>query len=352
MDSTPVSQESSLLTADQLFRLRRCIVLANGKGGVGKTSLTTNLGSLLADAGYRVLIVDLDSQGNVAINLGFDEDEDRNDEGKAMLEAVMLGGTPKPLHGVRENLDVLPGGSFTNQLTDLIHGDKMRGGVMRGSVARSLATIAPEYDLILIDTPPSDAGFIPVDEALLASRWILAPMRPEPKSINGLYSLAKRIESVHEHNPYVRLLGVILFGVPSGATRVEKRPRDLLGKTLEGIAPTFSAKIRNVVAADADASFRGQAAHELAADAANQSPFWQRLKDAVSATPIIASSASSLAEDYMSLATEIVAELKAQEERHEAAQTGTPAQTATHTPSAPPVGAAAEHTAVQAGNPS
>ena len=323
MDSTTtpnpfaLSQAVKLISDSDLFNLRRTIVITNGKGGVGKTSVTTNLATLLAEAGYKVLIVDMDSQGNVAINLGFSDDE-RNDQGKALHHAVTYNEVPVPLKDIRPGLDVLTGGPFTNQLIDAIHGDTLRGGKMRGCIARALAKIANNYNLILIDTPPSDAGFVFVDEAMLAARWILAPLRPEPKSINGLYSLASRIEQVQSANPYIRLLGVILFGVPSGATRVEKRPRDILGERLGGIAPTFSAKIRNVVAADADASFRGQAAHELAADVLKQGPFWERLRSGASATPVLAGSASSLAEDYMSLATEIIDELKAQEEAFDA----------------------------------
>ena len=322
MDSTPTSPALSpavhLLTTDELNRLRRTIVITNGKGGVGKTSVTTNLATLLAEADYKVLVVDLDSQANVAVNLGFYEDEDRNDHGRSLYSAVTFGEIPMPAKNIRPGLDVLSAGRFTAQLFDAIRGDSLRGGNMRGGVARVIAKIAPEYDLILIDTPPSDAGFIAVDEAMLAARWIIAPLRPEPKSIKGLYSLAERIEHVQESNPYIRLLGVVLFGVPKGATRVEQRPREILGERLEGIAPTFQAKIRNVVAADADASFRGESAHELAAEVAKQGPFWQRLRDGKSAAPVLAGSANSLSEDYMSLATEIVNELQTQEEAIEA----------------------------------
>jgi chromosome partitioning protein len=308
---------TSILTEDDLFRLRRVIVITNGKGGVGKTSVTTNIGTLLAQADYKVLIVDLDSQGNVANNLGFDE-TDKDDGGAALHSAAIYGRAPEPIRGIRANLDVLPGGTFTDQLMDAVHGDSLRGGKLKGCVARAIAKIAPEYDIILIDTPPSSAGYVYVEEAMLASRWILAPLRPEPKSIKGLESLADRISRVQSVNPYIQLLGVILFGVPTGATRVEKRPRDILGERLAGIAPTFSAKIRNVVAADADASFRGEAAHELAAEVANQGPFWERLRNGKSSGPTLAGSAGSLAEDYMSLATEIVDHMKSQEEALEA----------------------------------
>jgi cellulose biosynthesis protein BcsQ len=151
---------------------------------------------------------------------------------------------------------------------------------------------------------------------MLASRWILAPVKPEPKSIRGLESLARRILSVQNDNPAVSLLGVILFGIPTNARNVDKQARTLLQESLDGIAPVFEGSIRDVVAADADASFRGLAAHELAARAATQSPFWERLrnKGKSSDEPRIAQSAGNLAEDYMRLTEQIVHELQSQEE--------------------------------------
>ncbi|MEA5457291.1 ParA family protein [Sinomonas sp. JGH33] len=315
MDSTPtqsVRSSSALFPDDVLEACRRTVCIANGKGGVGKTTLTTNLSTVLAEAGYKTLVVDLDAQGNVAVNLGYIDDE-RYDDGQALARAVQFGEAPVPTTGVRENLDVLSGGEHTSRLLDILHGDALRGGKMRGGVARALAKVAQDYDLIFIDTPPSDAGYTAVEEAMLASRWILAPVRPEPKSLKGLESLARRVTNVNTLNPFVALLGVVLFGVPTGATRVEKRPREILGQSLEGIAPVFEAKIRNVVAADADATFRGESAHELAQEVKTQAPFWERLKNPGKGGPQLAASAGSLAEDYMALAEQIVAELSAQE---------------------------------------
>ncbi|NMR32447.1 ParA family protein [Crystallibacter degradans] len=295
---------------------RRTICISNGKGGVGKTTLTTNLAVLLAEAGYKVLVVDLDSQGDIATNLGFINDS-RYDAGAALDKAVRYDEVPAPIRDVRPNLDVLAAGNYTAQLMDAFQGDSGRQGKMRGGVARTIAKIAPGYDIILIDTPPSEAGWTAIEEAMLASRWIIAPVKPEPKSIRGLKSLAQRIISVRADNPSVALLGVVLFGIPSNARNVDRQSRTLLQESLDGIAPVFEGSIRDVVAADADASFRGLAAHELAAKAASQSPFWERLRNkgkSGSDEPRIAQSAGNLAEDYMRLTEQIVHELQAQEE--------------------------------------
>ena len=320
MDSTPNSHTK--LSPEVLAASRRTICISNGKGGVGKTTLTTNLAVLLAGAGYKVLVVDLDSQGDIATNLGFVNDDERYDMGAAMDYAVRYEKVPEPVKDVRPGLDVLAGGKYTAQLMDSFQGDASRNGDMRGGVARALSTIAGRYDIILIDTPPSEAGWTAIEEAMLASRWIIAPVKPEPKSIKGLSSLAERIKSVRGDNPDVALLGAVLFGIPQGARNVERQARALLEENLEGIAPVFAGFIRDVVAADADASFRGLAAHELAVKAASQSPFWERLRNKGRSSadePRIAQSAGNLAEDYMRLSTQIVNELQAQEEELEGA---------------------------------
>lgn len=70
--------------------LSRVIACINGKGGVLKTTLVANIGGLLASSGYRVLLVDLDPQGNLAEDLGYTGD-DRDDEGRALAQALMFG---------------------------------------------------------------------------------------------------------------------------------------------------------------------------------------------------------------------------------------------------------------------
>jgi len=86
--------------------LDRVIAVINGKGGVLKTTLTANIGGMLASSGYRVLLVDLDPQGNLAEDLGYTA-SDRDDEGRALAQGLMFGGTIEPLSQIRPNLDVI-----------------------------------------------------------------------------------------------------------------------------------------------------------------------------------------------------------------------------------------------------
>lgn len=88
------------------------VAVMNGKGGTLKTSVTANVGGLAAAGGYRVLLVDLDPQGNLARDLGYGP---RSDAGAGLLMAMYQGGEPRRLK-VRENLDVVPGGGTVGRL--------------------------------------------------------------------------------------------------------------------------------------------------------------------------------------------------------------------------------------------
>lgn len=85
--------------------LRRTVAILNGKGGVGKTSLTANLSGLFADAGYRVLAIDLDPQGNLGNDLGY-LGAGMGDGGAGMVAAGTSGTAPVLLKEVRPRLDV------------------------------------------------------------------------------------------------------------------------------------------------------------------------------------------------------------------------------------------------------
>lgn len=314
------SNNAKLLTPEVRLMLRRVIASANGKGGVGKTSVVTNTATLLADAGYKVLIVDLDSQKNVAFNLGFVNNE-ADDNGQALFNSVLTGSGLQPSKNVRKNLDVVAGGTQLNALGDLLIGETRRGKQQyRGGVARAIATIADQYDIILIDTPPADHSVHFVDEAMIAARWVIAPLRPEKKSINALQALVRRFKDVADLNDSVQLLGAVIFGVTAGSrmSLAEKDTREDLATELGDIAPVFSATIRNVPAADADAVRRGMSVVELADAATRQTPFWQALRNGSKQERRITGSANSLAEDYVALGSEIVQELQRQEDLYAA----------------------------------
>ena len=104
------------MAASEAIHRDRVVAVINGKGGVLKTTLTANIGGLLAHSGYHVLLVDLDPQGNLAEDLGYTETS-TDDEGAALARGLIVGGDIEVVKDVRPNLDVLPGGTKLEEAT-------------------------------------------------------------------------------------------------------------------------------------------------------------------------------------------------------------------------------------------
>src|SRR3954463_13721817 len=100
--------------------LSRCIAVVNGKGGVGKTSLTANLAGLYAAAGYRTLAIDLDPQGNLGDDLGY-LGAGLSDDGAGLVDALRARRAYRPLRNVRAGLDVLAGGAGPGGLNSALY---------------------------------------------------------------------------------------------------------------------------------------------------------------------------------------------------------------------------------------
>lgn len=285
--------------------LSRVVAVMNGKGGVGKTSLTANLAGLYAAAGYRVLVLDCDPQGNLGVDLGYLGDG-RADDGAELVRAITTGSAPRPIRDIRENLDVLPGGDALNDLAAELAGRRDLGaGAGAPALAASLAQVAEDYDLIFIDSPPG--GDVLQRLILTAARWILTPTRTDDASRIGLRDVARRYIEARPDNSELALLGVVLFGVNISATRITGQAREALGRDLNGVAPVLTSTIRYVEAAATDARNRGQLVHELEKTVAAQ-PRWFELRrnpDGKKAGTL-AASATSLAGDYAALAKEVL----------------------------------------------
>lgn len=283
--------------------LRRTIAVVNGKGGVGKTSITANLAGLFAAAGYRVLVVDLDPQGNLGNDLGY-LGAGLSDEGASLHGAAVSGTAPTPISNVRERLDVVAGGEHLHDLSAVLQSRRLsgRGGVE--SLSASIAALAGQYDLTVIDCPPGSdvlqAG------AMEAARWVLVPTKTDDASRAGLREVARRFTAARANNPELGLLGVVLFGVNRSARRILRQAREALEADLgPSSADVLTATIRHVEAAAVDARSRGQLVHELERDVLAGPTWWERRRNHDAAEPL-AASASSLAGDYERLATEVL----------------------------------------------
>lgn len=288
--------------------MRRVVAIANGKGGVGKTSLTAGLAGLVAAAGYRVLTVDADPQGNLRRDLGYPEDT-----GTTLALAIQHGSELQPLRDVRPNLDCVAGGAALFDVPATYISRRSRGENLSGLRA-ALAKIRPDepahadYDLILIDTPPGE----PVIQDLVfqAADYLIIPTRSDDASLDGLVAVARRFAAARATNPSLTLLGVLLFGVRQGSTRLRDSVRDALEDTLEGVAPVFQASIRYLESAAVDMRRHGLLPHELEEGQIKaRSLRLKRLragKKAGGVDDLLSRDASGLAGDYAALAKEVL----------------------------------------------
>ncbi|MFZ0248272.1 ParA family protein [Candidatus Binatus sp.] len=170
----------------------RIIAIANQKGGVGKTTTAINLAVAIADTGRRVLLVDLDPQGNATSGISTPEDVSAaRIEGKTIYQALVGGlAMVEIIRQVRPTLSLAPAGD------DLV-GAEIELVTMEGRERRLRALLEPvrqEYNYVLIDTPPS-LGILTLN-ALVAADSVLVPMQCEYYALEGLSALLGTINKV------------------------------------------------------------------------------------------------------------------------------------------------------------
>ncbi|MGZ5808813.1 MAG: ParA family protein [Xanthobacteraceae bacterium] len=215
----------------------RVLAIANQKGGVGKTTTAINLGTALAAIGERVLILDLDPQGNASTGLGIDR---RSREfstydvltGQAQLRAAILPTAVPRLHIASSTMD--------------LSGLELEIGQMRDRAFRlrqALATLnAPSgennYDYVLVDCPPS-LNLLTVN-AMAAANAILVPLQCEFFALEGLSQLLKTVDQVKQAlNPELTIHGIVL-------TMFDAR-NNLSGQVVADVREFMGAKVYDTV---------------------------------------------------------------------------------------------------------
>ncbi|MFY1675470.1 ParA family protein [Streptomyces sp. WMMC905] len=286
--------------------LRSTYVVANGKGGVGKTTLASNFAGLVAADGGRVLLVDVNGQGNVGRDLGY-RGASIDDEGAAFYEAMRTGQALEPVRDVRPGLDVVVGGREIGAAPEMLAATyRMRQHRQALALAVSLAPVAGRYDLVVLDSAPENP---PLQQlALSAARWMVAPTRSDRASINdGLGGISRQVQLVRRSvNPALELLGVVLYATGSASRQIHRNARGWIAEELGADAYLFDAVVRYSEAVGQDARSHGRLVHELEAAAASNPRFWDLRAGRATAGSVVSATSASVAEDLATLAREIL----------------------------------------------
>ncbi|MCU0967801.1 MAG: ParA family protein [Rubrivivax sp.] len=210
----------------------RIFCIANQKGGVGKTTTTVNLAAGLAKVGHRVLVVDLDPQGNATMGSGVDKRTLETSVYDVLLESATLAdarhaspaggydivGANRELSGAEVELVTLPG--------------------RERRLRCALAVVADDYDFVLVDCPPS-LSLLTLN-GLCAAHGVIVPMQCEYFALEGLSDLVNTIRQVHANlNPDLQIIGLL---------RVMFDPRITLQQQVsEQIKAHFGSKVFDTV---------------------------------------------------------------------------------------------------------
>jgi chromosome partitioning protein len=186
--AAPAESDGSLVQAASKNPLPRILAVANQKGGVGKTTTSVNLGAALAELGFRILVIDLDPQGNATTGLGIDA---RNFE-RSMYDVIMrdtsledcieptstknLFVAPATIDLAGAEIELVP--AFSREM----------------KLKRAIETVIDDFDFVLIDCPPS-LGLITVN-ALAAADEVLVPIQCEYYALEGLSQLMRNVHLV------------------------------------------------------------------------------------------------------------------------------------------------------------
>lgn len=197
------SQAERRRTSDVVRPLPRFMAVANQKGGVGKTTTAVNLGAALAELGYRVLVVDLDPQGNATTGLGINARNLQTSIYDVLLNDLALEDCIEPT-AVR-NLFLAPAtidlaGAEIELVPAFSRELRLR---------RALERLGDDYDFVFIDCPPS-LGLLTVN-GLAAATEVMVPIQCEYYALEGLGQLLRNVELVQRNlNPTLELGAIIL----------------------------------------------------------------------------------------------------------------------------------------------
>lgn len=186
----------------------RVITISNQKGGVGKTTTAVNLAAALANKGLRVLVIDLDPQGNASTALGVEHHNGVTGSYEVLVDGALIADTVKK-SPESENLFCLPASiNLAGAEIDMVTAPN-REKVLAAALNEFLVATEPRIDFVFIDSPPS-LGLLTVN-ALVAATEVLVPIQCEYYALEGVTQLISNIERVKRAlNPELVVSAILL----------------------------------------------------------------------------------------------------------------------------------------------
>ncbi len=204
----------------------KIIAIANQKGGVGKTTTSINLSACLAELGKKVLVIDLDPQGNTTSGLGIDKDELENTVYELMLDECSIKESIVDVEGLN-NLKVIPSNVNLAGAEIELLGINDKEYILKNAVDY----IAEDFDYIMIDCPPS-LNMLTVN-AMTTADSVLVPIQCEYYALEGISQLMHTIELVQERlNDKLKINGVV-FTMYDGRTNLSNDVVDTVKSNLD-----------------------------------------------------------------------------------------------------------------------
>ncbi len=219
-------------------------VVFNQKGGVGKSTITVNLAAIAAAQGQRVLLIDLDRQGNATRYLLGDESPPEGSGSAAFFDASLKFSVRenKPLEFITETpfegLDLMSGSPELDEL----HG-KLESRAKVYKLRRALEVLADDYDQFWIDTPPALNFY--TRSALIAADSCLIPFDCDAFSRAALYELMQNVEELQaDHNESLHVEGIIINQFQARASLPQRVVQELIDEGLPVLQPYLGSSVK------------------------------------------------------------------------------------------------------------